>query len=195
MSSDLRRWILDDLGSARAKLAGGVLARIPAERRGELVDGGGVPPVYVLWHLARHHDVAVNSVLRGVDQVVHQHTTAVGVSDGLYRGLAEGADLDLVAELDPEATGAYALAVLDETIAWADQADLDALDLDALDDVPDAAAALASMGTPTDQFDWLYAMWDGKPNRWFLSWEAIGHVVTHSGELVSLRNRMGLSPF
>jgi hypothetical protein len=191
VSPDLRRWIVDDLTSARARLANGVLALIPPERCAETVDGGGIPAVYVIWHMTRHHDVAVNSVLRGADQVLASHTAAVGVEDRVYRGLAEGADLDLVSVLDPEAVSAYALATIDETIDWVSTE----ADLDNLDAVPDALAALDAMGTPTDTFDWLYRMWDGKPNRWFLSWEAVGHIVTHTGELVSIRNRMGLSPF
>ncbi len=36
----------------------------------EQVDGGGVAPVYVAWHTARHQDLAVNGVLRGVDEVL-----------------------------------------------------------------------------------------------------------------------------
>jgi hypothetical protein len=191
VSADLRRWILDDLTAARARLDNGVLRLIPPERGAETVDGGGIPPVYVIWHMARHHDVAVNSVLRGVDQIVHSHTDAIGVNDRLYRGLSEGADLDLVALLDPEAVNAYALATIDGTISWIESG----ASLDTLDDVADSAAMLHAMGTPTDDFDWLYGMWDGKPNRWFLSWEGVDHIVTHTGELVSIRNRMGLSPF
>ena len=48
---------------------------------------------------------------------------------------------------------------------------------------------------PRDRFDWLYAMWEGKPAAFFVSWEAIGHGVSHLGELIATRNRMGLSPF
>ncbi len=188
---DLRDWIVADLGSARQRLEDGVLARIPPERRAELADSGGIAPVYVLWHLARHHDLAVNGVLRGADEVVHRFGGALGVDADLWRGLAEGADLDLVEVLDPEAVGDYALAALDGTIAWIE----DGAPLDSLDEVPAATDALARLGTPEADFGWLYGMWDGKPARWFLSWEAIGHVVTHTGELVSIRNRMGLSPF
>ena len=42
---------------------------------------------------------------------------------------------------------------------------------------------------------WLYAMWSAKPASWFVQWEAIGHRVNHLGEMVSVRNRLGLSPF
>ncbi len=191
MSAELRSWIIEDLSSARMRLNNGVLNIIPPERATETVDGGGIAPVYVTWHMTRHHDVAINSVLRGRDQVVHDHTDALGVSERLYRGLSEGADLDLVAVLDPEAVNTYALATLDATIGWLESE----ANLDGLDTVPNAAAALEAMGTPTDDFDWLYGMWSDKPKQWFLSWEGIDHVVTHTGELVSIRNRMGLSPF
>ena len=42
---------------------------------------------------------------------------------------------------------------------------------------------------------WLYRMWEDKPVSWFVQWEAIGHRVNHVGEMVSVRNRLGLSPF
>ena len=180
---------------ARARLANGVLGAIPAERRQELVDGGGIPPLYVLWHMTRHQDVAVNAVLRGRDELVHRWCDRIGVSSDLWRGLAEGADLDLVEVLDPEAVGGYALEVLDSAIEWVETDPDGTLRLDRLDEVPAAADALAALGTPAEDFGWLYGMWDGKPRQWFLSWEGHAHVVTHTGELVSLRNRMGLSPF
>lgn len=188
---DLRTWILADLRSLHDRLAGGVLGHIPASRRAERVDGGGVPPTYILWHLARHHDVAVNGVLRRSDEVVERWTGRIGVIDELWRGLAEGEDQDLVSRIDPDAVGQYALAVIDATATWVDESPAPA----GLDAVPDSAAALRRLGTPEDRFDWLYRMWDGKPAAFFLSWEAIGHGVTHTGELVSIRNRMGLSPF
>lgn len=187
----LRRWILDESTSARQRLAGGVIAKIPAAEMSECADGGGVPAGYVLWHLTRHHDVAVNGVLRERDEVVVDHLAALGVEDRLYRGLAEGSDADLIEVLDPAAVGAYALATLDATIDWI-RAEAD---LDDLDDIPDSTGVLAALGTPRDDFAWLYEMWSGKPRRWFLSWSAIGHVMTHTGELVSIRNRLGHNPF
>ena len=42
---------------------------------------------------------------------------------------------------------------------------------------------------------WLYAMWRDKPGAWFVQWEAIGHVQGHVGEMISVRSRLGLSPF
>jgi hypothetical protein len=188
---DLRAWILGDLRSLRDRLAGGVLDLVPPSRWTERVDGGGVAPAYVVWHLARHHDVAVNGVIRGADEVVHAWTDRLGVAADLWRGLAEGEDQDLVTSLDPEAVGRYALAVIEATAGWVDQT----ASLPDLDAVPDSGGALRRLGTPEERYGWLYAMWDGKPGAFFLGWEAIGHGVTHLGELVSIRNRMGLSPF
>ncbi|MCP5025420.1 MAG: hypothetical protein GY929_03970 [Actinomycetia bacterium] len=188
---EIRQWVGAELTDARQRLKGGVLDLIPADRRAEQADGGGIPAVYVLWHLTRHHDVAINGVLRGVDEVVHAHSDALGVSTGLWRGLSEGSDLDLIDQLDREAVGQYALAAIDSTLAWIDNG----ASFDDLDAVPDSGAVLEALGAPSDDFSWLYGMWAGKTRQWFLSWEGIGHVVTHTGELVTIRNRLGLSPF
>ncbi|MEL6981784.1 MAG: hypothetical protein AAFO29_05115, partial [Actinomycetota bacterium] len=157
--------------------------------------GGGDAATYVLWHLARHHDVAVNRVLRGLDETVVDWTDQLGVDDDLWRGLAEGEDADLVDVLDPEAVEGYLLATLDRTRTWLDEADLSILDRPPADTGLDTDGALADLGVPEDQMGWLYDMWRGKPPTFFLSWEAIGHGVNHLGELTSIRNRMGLSPF
>ena len=187
---DLRNWIIGDLKSLRAKLDGGVLGLIPPERRRERADGGGIAPIYVLWHLARHHDVAVNGVLRGAGAVVEGWTGRLGIDEDLWRGLAEGEDAELVDILEPEAVGAYALDVIEATAGW-----LDDRGLPQMDQRPDTAAALEAIGTPPDRFDWLYSMWEGKPTAWFLQWSAVGHGFNHLGELVSIRNRLGLNPF
>ena len=187
---ELRDWIVSDLRSLGAKLERGVLGPIPPDRLRERADGGGIAPVYVLWHLSRHHDVAINSVLRCEDAVVNDWTEQLGLDEDLWRGFAEGEDADLVDVLDPEAVGRYTLAVIDATARW-----LDERGLPSMDERPDAASALAAIGTPVDRFDWLYSMWDGKPTSWFLQWSAVGHGFNHLGELVSIRNRMGFNPF
>jgi len=187
---ELRSWITADLESLGSRLANGVLNIIPPERMTERVDGGGIAPIYSLWHAARHHDVAVNGVLRGNAQVLLGWGDRVGVTEDTWRGLAEAEDLDLVPALDPVSVGHYFLAVIEETRTWIADGDLEVLD-----ETPDAGAALDQIGTPTDRFDWLYSMWAGKPAHFFLAWEAIGHGYNHLGELITVRNRMGLSPF
>ena len=183
-------WVAAELSSLRQRLQAGFINAVPADRWRETVDGGGVPALYVAWHTARHHDLCVNVILRGTSEVLDGWRDRVGISGDTWRGLAEAQDHELIEQLDPAVVGQYLLAVLDESIQWLETADL--ADLDA---VPDSAAALASIGTPTDRFDWLYDLWQGKPRQFFLSWEAVGHGYNHLGELISLRNRLGLSPF
>ena len=163
---------------------------VPRERWRERVDGGGIAPLYVVWHTARHHDVAVNGVLRGHAPVLDDWSERVGIDGDTWRGLAEGEDHELVDQLDPEAVGQYMLAVLDTSIEW--------LARGSLPDpasVPDSQSALRLLDTPEDRFAWLYAMWENKPAQFFVGWEAVGHGYNHLGELMSIRNRMGLSPF
>lgn len=191
---ELTEWIADDLASLQRRLENGVLAQIPVSRRRERVDDGGIAPTYILWHAARHHDVAINRVIRGATEVVDEWTDRLGVHDDLWRGLAEAEDSELVDELDGDAVGAYALAVIEASSAWITALDDDRLDA-LLVEVPDSTGALDALGLPGDRFDWLYGMWTGQPGRFFLQWEAIGHGYNHLGELISIRNRMGLSPF
>ncbi len=171
-------------------MAGGFITTVAAEHWRQPVDGGGVPAVYVAWHAARHHDLAVNRVIRRQGEVLDEWTDRLELNGDTWRGLAEAEDHELVQQLDPETVGRYLLAVLDHSIDWMTTSELP--DLDA---VAPSGEALASIGTPTDRFDWLYTMWEGKPNHFFLAWEAIGHGYNHLGELISLRNRLGLSPF
>ena len=187
---DLDSWIVGDLDSLSNRLTNGIFSEIPASRMSERVDDGGVVATYVAWHTARHHDLAVNGVLRGTDEVLMDWASRVGISEDFWRGLAESEDQDLIPQLDPDAVAGYLLAVIDNTRNWVPNDDLSVLDT-----VPDSAGALRRIGAPADRFDWLYGMWEGKPATFFLSWEAIGHGYSHLGELTSIRNRMGLSPF
>jgi hypothetical protein len=73
---------------------------------------------------------------------------------------------------------------------------LDAVAMSTFDTVPDAPRRLAEVaGIPADDLAWLHSMWAGRTVGWFVQWECIGHGITHVGEMVSVRNRMGLSPF
>ncbi len=188
---DLRDWILADHELLGTRLAGQVLDHVPPERQRELVDGGGSSITFLLWHLARHHDLAINGVVRGLDLVLEQWRARLGAhSLGPSAGLAEAEDRGITDQLDPEAVIAYQQAVATRTASW-----LSEVDLATLETVPDAGAALASAGIGEAELSWLYAMWEAKPVSFFVRWEDVGHGVTHVGEMVSIRNRMGLSPF
>jgi hypothetical protein len=85
----------------------------------------------------------------------------------------------------------YFEAVFDATSAWL--ADLGSM---ALDPPPGTGLRLESKaGLSTDEVGWLHRMWTDKPVWWLLQWPVIGHGHAHVGEAISVRNRMGLSPF
>jgi hypothetical protein len=188
---DLRTWLLEEHGDVRARIERQVLSLVPPERRRELADDGGSSIDALLWHVARHQDLAVNGVVRGSEQVVERWADRLGPqarSPG--SGLEEAEQRDVTATLDPEVLAGYVLDVYDTTAAW-----LASVPLGSFENVPDSSAALAAVGVSHDAYPWLHAMWDGKTVAFHVRWEAIGHGLNHVGEMVAVRNRLGLSPF
>jgi hypothetical protein len=189
---DLHQWMLTDLAGVRAKLLDSVAALIPTERWHEQVDGGGSTVTHLLLHIARHQDLAVNGVVRHEDALYLRHRHALGLADApLGAGLAEKEDPAVSAQVHAEPLLAFVHEVFDTTQAWLQ--DLGPL---VLDTVPDVAHGLTEHGrlAPAD-FPWLYGMWGGKAIWWFIQWPVVGHANAHVGEGISVRNRMGLSPF
>ena len=91
--------------------------------------------------------------------------------------------------IDPLLT--YLEAVFDATRQW-----LDDVATSALDTIPDTSHRLAANAELSiDEVDWLHRMWADKPVWWLVQWPVIGHGHAHVGEAISVRNRMGLSPF
>ena len=105
-------------------------------------------------------------------------------------GLGEAEQPELTRALDLDRLVPYVTAVHDRTAGW-----LTSLDPSDLEARPDSAAGLSTVGISDQAVPWLYSMWDGQPASWFVQWEAIGHRVNHVGEMVSVRNRLGFSPF
>jgi hypothetical protein len=113
-------------------------------------------------------------------------------ADGLApgTGLSESEDRDAADVLDPDAVAGYHRAVHEETARW-----LAEVDLGELERVPDASARLTAAGVTEGSYPWLHRMWDAKPVAFHVSWEDVGHGLNHLGELVAIRNMLGLSPF
>lgn len=189
---DLHQWIIADLASIRAKLFDGVLRLVPTERWAEQVDGGGGTISGLVLHLARHHDLAVNTVVRGQQTLFTAHAAALGLADaGAAIGISEAEDRSRTAHIPTDALIAYATAVFDATADW-----LPSLDRDSFDLQPNTGHRLTQhAGLDETELPWLYSMWSGKQVWWMLQWPVLGHGHTHTGEATSLRNRMGLSPF
>jgi hypothetical protein len=188
---DLRQWIVDEHANALARFEQSIVATVPLERWTDPAGEGGSSIAFLAFHTAYHEDLAVNAVLRQRPPVLDGWRDAVGVA-GLEPsvGLAEAEPAELTAALALEPLGAYLRTVHEATVAL-----LATLDTATLPATVDGPAGLAAAGVTDAAVPWLYRMWEGKPAAWFLQWEAIGHRVNHLGEMVSVRNRLGLSPF
>jgi hypothetical protein len=193
---DLHSWMLNDVAGVRSKLCDGVLARVPADRWGDQgADAGGGRGSsirHLALHIARHHDLAVNTAVRDHEPLFLAHREALGLAAaGPGAGLAEHEEPAVSAAPTPDALIAYVDAVFEATLPW-----LDELGSMVLDTVPDTPRRLRDHARlPEDELAWLYAMWTDKPVWWFLQWPVIGHGHTHAGEATAMRNRLGFSPF
>ncbi|CAN5555451.1 hypothetical protein BH10ACT2_BH10ACT2_25150 [soil metagenome] len=189
---DLHEWMVADLASARSKLFDTVIALIPAQRWHEQADDGGSTIAGLLLHVARHQDLAVNTVIRNHPPLFATHAVELGLADaGPGVALPEKEDLAVTTQVGDTALLDYATAVFDGTEQWL--ADLGTL---ALDIEPHCDYRLTNKAGLTEaEFPWLYNMWNGKALWWFVQWPVIGHAHAHVGEAISIRNRMGLSPF
>jgi hypothetical protein len=189
---NLISWIRNDVDAAQARLQGGIIRLVPAERWGDTVDGGGSTLHHLLLHLTRHHDLAVNTVIRDRPPLYLAHRTAMGLDHlGSAVGVSEAEDRGATAGIHHDALLAYAQATFDGTRHW-----LDGIGAMVLDTESEATTRLAEHADiDADRYGWLHDMWSAKPVSWMVQWPVIGHTNTHLGEMVSIRNRMGLSPF
>lgn len=188
---DLRAWVSSEHGAVLDRFEQSVASVVPLERWREPAGSGGSSIAWLAFHIAYHEDVAVNAVLAGDGPLLEAWRHDLGL-DGLEAavGLGEAEQPELTDAVDVTHLEAYLRAVHTRTAEWLATADLAALDA-----VPASGDGLARAGIDEPAVPWLYRMWNGKPGSWFVQWEAIGHPVNHVGEMVSVRNRLGLSPF
>ena len=189
---DVHSWIGNDLESVRSKLFESVLGNVPAEHWIEQADGGGSSIVHLALHLSRHQDLAVNTAIRNHPPLFFAHRSALALDDAPpYAGMTEREDRGVTTVVPTDALVDYVTAVFAASAAWHE-----GVGTMMLDTVPNTGHRLEHLAMLTvDDVGWLHRMWDGKPVWWLVQWPVIGHGHTHVGEAVSVRNRMGLSPF
>jgi hypothetical protein len=191
---DLRAWLLDAHRDMRTRLDGAVLAEVPVERWAEVPPGGGSSITWLTLHLARHHDLALQSAVRNRPPLFAEHMARLGLDPAhtsTGAGLTEREDLSVSAALDPTALVAYLTTVFDTTERW-----LQRLSAMAMESIPDTRHRLVRFGAlDPDEFGWLIAMWSGRPVHWFVQWPLLGHANAHTGEAIAVRNRLGYNPF
>ncbi len=145
---------------------------------------------WLIRHMARTEDVAVNTVLRSTGTVLDREDwgSRLGI-DATHIGTGDTAD-DLARfnrEIDVGALKAYRDAVGRETREWICSVDLATLD---------ASFAGGELGRSAGAFRenaaWVGHFWEGKTGSWYVSWLGVGHNYFHLGEAGVISRALGV---
>ncbi len=189
---DLKTWIATDHASVITRFENAIEKRV-TKRHWKSRSENGSSIAWLLFHTTYHQDLALNTAIRNHPPILVDHRSQVGL-DQLppAAGLAEAEDDQVTRALRLAELRGYIDAVNAGTQAW-----IDKLSTMALDSVPESSWRLEhKAGIPAEgELSWLHEMWAGKPVSWFVQWECIGHGHNHVGEMIGVRNRLGLSPF
>jgi hypothetical protein len=189
---ELRSWMLEDHAGLADRFDQSIVAHVPRGHWRQPADGAGSTIAFLLLHTALHEDLAVTTAVRGEPPRRAAWQGDLGLDRfPPHAALSETEDRAVTEALDLEALDAFARAVHDDVHSW-----LAAVDLRQLDETPPAPVRIDDLaGVRADAVPWLHTMWAGKSVDWFVRWESIGHRQGHLGEMISIRNRHGLSPF
>ncbi len=181
---DIASWLTASLDDTVDRMRDQVLRIVPTDRRQERFPDGN-PLVWTSFHLARHADLGLRVL--SVDPTAEPNGIP---SDALQpgEGLQEVAR-DWVVELDPDAVDRYTAAVLADVRGYL--AGVSAEDLDRRIDV---AGGLGAEGIDLERYGWLARTW-GETVADIVRWPLLAHITHHVGEMITVRNLMGLSPF
>ncbi len=182
---DLRGWIRDQHAGMQFLFRSNIAGVLPLERLAEKPPGVAYSLAWLVWHIARGEDVAVNTLIRGEPQVlVRGWTERFGLEDPHPSlGLADETE-DFVRQADPEALLEYHAEVTHETKGW-----LRIAPLEVLEEVPDVEGLILP-GAPPAQAEWIRNDWVGKRGSYFLSWWVIGHGLLHTGEMITVKTQL-----
>ncbi len=145
---------------------------------------------WLVWHMARCEDVAVNAVIAGSPTVldeswlkrleIDRRDIGTGMNDAEVTGFSETVAIGALRDYRAE-VGKQTRRVLRE------------IDLSSLDEVPEPEhlARIFQSGAVGSEGGWVRGFWRGKTKGWFL-WLATGHNYYHFGEAEVVRNAMGL---
>jgi DinB superfamily len=185
---DLRTWLVDEMVETRNRLTNQVLDLVPAERRRERV-GGANSIGWNLFHVARHAGLSL-WILRGGSADTAAALDLAEWPDTSGGGGLEEAEQPWSDQLNP----ALVASLLDRVLAEATEY-LTEIPIDRLDASPDVQGLLGRAGIDQERYGWLWKLWQDQPASFFVRWPLLGHVGNHVGEMVGLRNQLGLSPF
>lgn len=181
---DIATWLVSSLDDTVQRMRAQVLDIVPLDRRQERFPDGN-PIVWTAYHSARHAEVALR-VLGAESAADRDGIPSAALEPG--EGLQEVAR-PWVTDLDPVVVDRYTADVLDDV-----RRVLAGLTLDDLDRPVDVAAGIAAEGIDTEQWAWLVRTW-GTTVADLVRWPLLAHITHHVGEMITVRNLMGLSPF
>lgn len=188
---ELRDWFAAEHRDLRMMFERTVLQPTPAGLLTARPGEAGNSICWLMWHLARVEDVAINAVVRDRPQVLIAEAwpKRLGVDDArVGTGFQEAEVAAFSRTVDPAAVDAYWQAVRAATTAWL--TDVALADLDA---VPDFDARIAG-GPPIvpESAKWLLDFWRGRTAGWFLRMPVIDHGFLHLGQMQEIRGRLGV---
>lgn len=147
---------------------------------------------WLLWHMARCEDVAVNTLLRGCDEVLDRDgwLPQLGITSRHIGTGATCAEVDAISQaIDLAALRAYWVAVGQETQTWAST-----LDFDMLGKIVTAEEVQRVMGKGDlgEDAGWVGPFWVNSAWTYatFLFWLAIEHNWFHLGETWVIRGML-----
>lgn len=139
---------------------------------------------WILWHIARGEDIAVNPVVAARPQVFDGEAWAARLRVE-RRDIGTGMNAEEVAELseqiDIPALRAYRLAVGRRTREVAQALAEPEWERTAGADDVRRASAEEAFG-PYPEAAWVERYWRGKSNAWLLHWLGVGHSLMHLGQ-------------
>jgi hypothetical protein len=137
---------------------------------------------WILWHIARGEDWGVNTMLRGVEQVLdrEQWNPKLGLTRRDFgAGMTEAEVIDLSQQIDLDALNGYFAAVTAETLRFLETFDFDQL-LEPLDVQARLALTPEALGPDSELVRAVIERQTTK--RWFLTTMALNDVRLHMTE-------------
>jgi hypothetical protein len=146
---------------------------------------------WLIWHIARVEDVAINALVAGAPQVLERGgwSARLGLPSATLGTGMDDAEVEQVSrQVSIAALLDYRMAVgrrTREVIAQVQEADLD----QPVD--PARIAGLVPQGSITAPAAWLVDAWQGQPLRFFIAMPATAHSYLHLGEAWCIRTLLG----
>jgi len=144
---------------------------------------------WLLWHITRGEDIAVNTIVAHRPQVLDDGwLRRLNLSSSqMGTGMTDDEVSDFSTRVDIPALRAYRVAVGQRTREVVPR-----LLPGQLDEVVEAShLGAVPNGAIGERGRWLEKFWQGKTKGWFLSWLVLGHGAMHLGEAVCVRTQLG----